>query len=197
MDKDQRIAELEKQVRRLQDRADIHDCLVRYCRGIDRNDPELALTAYHDDALDEHGAMAGPARFVVESALLFHNSNQSRTQHSISNVYMEIDGDVASCETHYQYAGLNNDANPAPVSIIGGRYVDRFERRDGVWKIARRISIIDWYGQPGGAVEPPEGMEAFNAQFPPTRDKSDPSYMRPIDVHPARMNQGYAGWKKS
>jgi hypothetical protein len=28
--------------------------------------------------------------------------------------------------------------------FIGGRYVDRLERRDGVWKIARRVGIHDW-----------------------------------------------------
>ena len=26
----------------------------------------------------------------------------------------------------------------------GGRYLDRFERRDGVWKIARRLLVDEW-----------------------------------------------------
>ncbi len=195
MDKDARIAELERTVRKLQDRSDIYECLVRYCRGIDRNDVELALSAYHKDAIDDHGAFCGPARMVVESALQFHNSNHKRTQHSITNTTMEIDGDVAHCETYYHYSGLNKDW-PTPVAMVGGRYLDRFERRNGEWKIALRQSLIEWYGTPGEAQAPPEGMEVFNAPFMPTRDKSDPSYQRPFKVKPERMNTGHAGWKK-
>src|SRR3546814_19209297 len=28
--------------------------------------------------------------------------------------------------------------------LIGGRYIDRFERRDGVWRIAHRTGLLDW-----------------------------------------------------
>lgn len=195
MDKDARIAELERSIRGLQDRQDIYDCLVRYCRGIDRNDPELVASAYHPDALDDHGAYCGGVDEVTSLSLAFHNENHKRTQHSISNHYCEIEGDVAHCETYFMYTGFNKNA-PPDFSLLGGRYLDRFERRNGRWAIALRQSIIEWYGTPGEAQAPTGGMEVFNAAFPPTRDKSDPSYKRPFQIDPARVGYGHPEWRK-
>jgi hypothetical protein len=29
-------------------------------------------------------------------------------------------------------------------AIVAGRYVDRFEKRGGVWRLAQRIGLYDW-----------------------------------------------------
>jgi len=39
----------------------IRQAALRYCRGVDRLDPELMLSAYHDGATDDHGIFSGPA----------------------------------------------------------------------------------------------------------------------------------------
>ena len=44
------------QIKHLIDRQAILDCLTRYCRGMDRFDRALVLSAYHPDAIDDHGA---------------------------------------------------------------------------------------------------------------------------------------------
>ena len=45
------MAELDQaELRTLLDRAQIHDALMRYCRGVDRGDSELVLSALHPDA---------------------------------------------------------------------------------------------------------------------------------------------------
>ena len=36
-------------------RDEIRELLTRYCRGVDRMDAELIASAYHPDAIDEHG----------------------------------------------------------------------------------------------------------------------------------------------
>ncbi|MBU3738793.1 MAG: nuclear transport factor 2 family protein, partial [Rhodoferax sp.] len=57
--------DLRKQVQELTDRHAIHDCIARYCRGVDRLDKALCLSAFHPDALDEHGKFVGtPEEFV-------------------------------------------------------------------------------------------------------------------------------------
>jgi hypothetical protein len=33
------------------------------------------------------------------------------------------------------------------VNLFAGRYVDRFERREGEWRIARRTVVHDWSRQ--------------------------------------------------
>jgi hypothetical protein len=77
----------------------------------------------------------------------------------ISNILIEIDGPVADVETYlYGYhvvpadypAGLNTNGlfydRPGEryISIVGGRYVGRFEDRASGWRIARWISLYDW-----------------------------------------------------
>jgi hypothetical protein len=185
MDQNARIAALEHAVRGLQDRQEIQDCLVRYCRGIDRGDVDYALTAYHPDALDDHGVLCGLASELVGWAIKSHNEGQLRTQHLISNISMDIQGDLAHCETYWHYCGFNKPPL-APVSLIGGRYLDRFERRAGHWAIAERICVIDWYGAQGDHLDPAI-IESFNSAFPPSRFATDPSHKKPYKVDPARV----------
>ena len=40
-------------------RQEITDVLHRYCRAVDRRDPDLLRSVYHPDATDDHGVYAG------------------------------------------------------------------------------------------------------------------------------------------
>jgi hypothetical protein len=164
--------------------------LVRYCRGIDRGDPELMMSAFHDDALDDHGIICGEASAFVTWAIDGHNAGQYRTQHFLGTFSCDIEGDVANAETYWHFASYNKPPLAA-VSLMGGRYLDRLERRNGRWAIAHRICVYDWHG-PHGAFFPQEIMESFNSASRPTRDRADPSHKRPYTVDPKRI--GYL-WK--
>ncbi len=188
MDKDARIAELERALgalREIQDRQDIYDCLVRYTRGMDRGDLALALTAYHPDALADCGAVCASAADMAKWSIADHNERQFRTQHLIGNFFFDIRGDVADTETYWHYGGFNKPPLTA-VSLMGGRYLDHFERRDGRWAIAHRIVVIDFHGDAGPHL-PVDVIEGFNAPHPPSRYKSDPSYNKPYAVLPERV----------
>jgi gamma-hexachlorocyclohexane dehydrochlorinase len=42
------------------------------------------------------------------------------------------------------------------VQMIGATYTDEFERRDGVWRIARRAVVIHYFNPvPGAEMTPP------------------------------------------
>ena len=43
----------------LADREATRDCLFRYCRGIDRADPDLLRTVYWPGAMDYHTCVTG------------------------------------------------------------------------------------------------------------------------------------------
>lgn len=58
-------------VREQRDRQEIHDCLLRYTRGVDRHDRELMLSAYHSDAYDDHGVAQGVARDFGDWAIAY------------------------------------------------------------------------------------------------------------------------------
>ena len=56
------------EIQHLIDRQAILDCLTRYGRGVDRFDRELVLSAYHPDAIDDHGAFVGTREEFIRSS---------------------------------------------------------------------------------------------------------------------------------
>ncbi|MBW8814210.1 MAG: nuclear transport factor 2 family protein [Caulobacterales bacterium] len=178
------MGEIEAMVRALHDKQAIRECLANYCRAVDRLDRELLLSCYHEDAVDDHGVFVGDREAFADWALALHARAQTATQHIITNHTCELDGDVAHAETYWMFASMNTQG--AALTLGGGRYIDRFERRGGRWAIALRRVVGDWRGQPGEAWLPPAVVEALNSGGRPARDRSDPSYERPLTFDEAR-----------
>jgi len=164
-------------LQRLLDKEAITDCLHRYCRGIDRMDRALMLSAYHADAFDDHGVSEGDPETFVDWARGFHLGAQRVHQHAISNIVIELDGDKAHVESYYCFRGDNKEG---PPTLAFGRYVDQFDKRDGVWKIAYRVCINEM----SGFFTPNPRSVSYTAEAPArvraTRDTADPSYERPL-----------------
>ena len=178
-------AGLERKLREVVDRQEIHDVILRYCRGVDRMDRELLLSAYHADAIDDHGLFVGGPEAFADYFMALHGSLQSATQHIITNHFCELDGDSAHTETYWLFAAMNRQG-PA-LSLGGGRYIDRMERRGGRWAIAQRKCLYDWQGVPGDYDLTSEQLAKMLGAGPATRDRSDPSYERPLRVDPRRI----------
>jgi len=173
--------ELAGLVRALRDRQEIYDCLMRYCRGIDRFDREVVASAYHPGAIDDHGHFVGPAEIFIDRAFALHAQRQRRTQHHITNHRCELDGDTAHAESYYIFRSLNAEA---PFhSITSGRYIDRLERRSGRWGIVARVCTIDILDHQWD----PTGNTLDGLHAPTSRDRRDPSYLRPLIIDPARF----------
>jgi hypothetical protein len=170
-------AELLRRVRELSDRAEIHDCMQRYARGIDRQDRALLRSAYHDGAVDDHVGFVGEVDDFIDWALAYH-ATQTRYQHYLLNHTADIDGDEAHAETYYLFFGT--DREPANhITISGGRYVDRLERRDGRWAIVDRVTIVEFNAESESQIT--EEVLTMMAGMPLARhDTTDPSYARPL-----------------
>ena len=162
------------QLQRLLDRAAIHDCLARYARGIDRHDDELALSAFFDDAVDRHGQNARSPRELVAWGASQHESVWDAHQHFLSNVTIDWDGDVAHVETYVMF--VQRRRGGGVVDFGGARYVDRFERRAGDWRIADRAVVMDWVCEAGA--EDPRGV--LERYVRGRWDREDVSYARPL-----------------
>ena len=163
----------------MSDREEIWDCVTRYCRGMDRWDRELARSAYHDDAVDDHVGFCGPVDEFLDWAFDYHGG-QARHQHYVTNHSVEIDGDVAHAETYYLFVGTLLDEG-APLTVTGGRYLDRFEHREGRWAIAARVCLPEW------STELPSllgnaAMDFVGLSGTVARDRTDSSYDRPLTV---------------
>jgi hypothetical protein len=126
----------------LLDREAIRECLARYCRGIDRADEAALRSAYWDDATDCHGAWNGSASGFIDQALARLRQGGRRV-HQVTQVSIELHGDAAAVESGF-FALQAPAATPSLETFLCGRYVDRFERRGGEWRIAARTVVYDW-----------------------------------------------------
>lgn len=172
-----------QQLQELADRQAILDCLNRYARALDRKDPDVLRTVFHPDATDHHGGHVDyhPAADALVDDWRIRDSDRSFSQHLLLNTSIELDGDDAHAETYFQLiVGLKPNVRPdaAPLSVSGGRYIDRFERRDGEWRIARRVLIVEYAAEMDSIERPHHLLWA-------RRDRSDPSYARPLLGPPA------------
>lgn len=162
-------------LRRLTDRAEIHDVLMRYCRGVDRGDAELVRSAYHEGSWDDHGYWTGPGEEFGEFIVARLGEATLRTTHAVANELIELDGDSAHVETYvfaylWKAVGDGGDGGES-LDLFAGRYVDRFERRDGRWRIARRTVVHDWSCTP--QVLPPALGLPVDAFVQGRRDHAD------------------------
>jgi len=127
----------------LADRLAIAETLALYCRGIDRCDPQQLAAAFTPDARIDYGTGANPIAEVIPG-LMAGLGAMRLTQQNISNSVMRIDGDTARAETNCVALHLI----PAPEGeielVVGGRYLDTLEKREGRWRIAERLYVMDW-----------------------------------------------------
>lgn len=128
----------------LLDRQEIHDVLVSYARGADRGDADLIAAAYHDDAIEDHGGtFLGPAKDYV-AMLRRILPGAPRMSHILTNVLIELDGDRAVSECYFLTFSRRDTGDEPFDSLTMARVVDRFERRDGAWRIAHRRLAWEW-----------------------------------------------------
>ncbi|WP_370171429.1 nuclear transport factor 2 family protein [Sphingobium abikonense] len=129
-------------------RAAIHDLVMAYCRGVDRADAALLASIFWDDATMISGPVNGPAHKFAQDITAYCRNTMDHCFHAVANQWVEVQGDKAIGE-HYVTAQVRADGQDM---LTGGRYLDRYERRDGVWKIAHRCFVADWtMSQPAGA----------------------------------------------
>jgi ketosteroid isomerase-like protein len=150
-------------------REEIRDVVKQLARGTDRLDADMMASCYHPDGFDDHNSFRGSgtefAAWVCEVLPMFE-----ATHHFIADPQMAIDGDVAQVNTYCIAHHLGKDSD----MVLGLRYVDRFEKRDGRWLIAKRVCAFDWRHV---VAFDPEQSFVWNADFTVGhRDRTDITY---------------------
>jgi hypothetical protein len=134
-------------------RAEISDVIHRYCHATDRRRWWLMDSVFHEDATCHLSVIGGDWReFVRQGAKLLEPVGV--THHQVGNIQIALEGDVAHSETYVTaFHRVPADAPPggpfggtgeAYDAVFGARYIDRFERRAGVWRIAERRSAAEF-----------------------------------------------------
>lgn len=169
------LESLRQRLQYVEDRWAVLDCVMTQSRGHDRHDTELMASVYAEDGIDEHGGVVKPGAEYGEYANLAHSSVFEDHLHNITTHTCDIDGDEAHCESYV--IGAMRTKGGKVTALMGGRYLDRLQRRDGAWKIVLRRCTVEWMTSVDSSVLSTGAVAGF---IKGRWDKSDPSYARPL-----------------
>lgn len=173
---------------RIEDREAIRDVITAYAHAIDRRRWGMMEHLFHEDARFRFGVVEGDWRGFVDQARAIIDPCLA-TQHQLGQVQFGFEGDTAShTETYmtamhtipagYPIPDVFPDKGKIYSAVIAGRYVDRFEKRSGEWRIAQRTGLYDWreFREVEGVdlSDTPEGASGFHDD----RDPSTPVVAR-------------------
>jgi len=133
-----------KELRWAIDMQEIRSVLSRYTRGIDRHDVIMLASAFWPDAHIQYGdTFSGTRDKFARWAIADDSARFLAHTHNITNQNVQIDGSQATAESYLIGLEQRRDGK---LQIVGGRYIDRLERRHGEWRIAHREYLIDARG---------------------------------------------------
>ena len=124
---------------------EIGEVLYRYCRGCDRADEGALRACFHAGSVHRHGGFDGLSDDFIALIMRTVLPLKSST-HMISNVMIELNGDRAVSECHFlaHHRRDKADGTGEEDMFLKGRYLDRFEKRAGAWKIISRTGLHDF-----------------------------------------------------
>lgn len=180
---DDELDQLRRDVTFVKDRIEILDVISNVARGHDRHDVDLITACYHDDGVDEHGATVNPGPDYAEWANGQHDAIFVDHLHNMTTHTCEIDGALAHCESYV--IGSMRIVDGKTASLLGGRYLDRLEKRDGTWRLVLRRCTIEWTISGDTSII---GSGAFDGFIKGTQNRDDLSYARPLrlDTEPVQ-----------
>jgi len=137
---------MEQQLSELLDRQAITDVIYGYCLAVDRLDFKAMTELYHPDGFDDHGHFGeGPVKnffsFVEKNVA---GGSIGRVHHAVTNIVLKLDGDYAESQSWFFGFHVIEEEGKEPWDyVIIGRFLDKFEKRNGQWKIFHRRVVPD------------------------------------------------------
>ena len=148
----EQVALLLSRVDELESRAAIRDLVTDYCIGFDKHDWDRFIAIWHEDAVWEIGPPFGTFenhQGINEAVFEILYPAWRETHHLASNLKVSFNGSdhaLGICDVDCMGATADDI-----VQMISATYTDNFERRDGVWKIAKRHVVIHYFNPIPGA----------------------------------------------
>ena len=122
----------------------ITEALYRYCRAMDRIEPELAKTVWHADATLDYGHLFKLTAAEYTASIEAMHASFDATHHQVGNILIDVNGDGATSEAYVTAICWNFlDSGELRELIAIGRYCDRWSRRTGHWAIDHRHFVLD------------------------------------------------------
>jgi len=143
--------DLESRVRRLEDRSQISEQVIKYAMGVDRRDWAMFADCFTDPLYADFsggGIPAAPvsrARFVDQISTVLNGF--TATQHISPNHVIEFDAedpDRAVCYSYMYAQHLLEGARDGEYYLLRGAYTNRMRRTEEGWRIERIIQHRSW-----------------------------------------------------
>lgn len=125
----------------------IRDLVLKYSRAADRHDDVAMRELYHDDALDDHGTYFSGLAMEFIDKLPDIQAPMQILHHNVTTHNIEIDPNNKNyAEGEVYILAMHQAHTPEGLIdfIIGGRYLDKYEKRSGNWKFSHRAILADW-----------------------------------------------------
>lgn len=181
-----KVAKLEGALQPVADHRAILDNELQYTRGLDRHDEELITTVFWPDAQVSYGTLVSMDEMAAWANA--GHADSAAHQHFVTGLTLDIDGDTAHEEGYIFFSSdmprdksFDTEGLPTPgraltgsLTTFGtGRYVNRYERRNGEWRM-----IVHEYVQDISV--PLETVDLCATSCLGRWDRSDISYLRPL-----------------
>ncbi len=166
---------MEQRLQALLDREALIELVHAYCNAADREDHAKMRALYHEDALDDHGSFFKGLAMEFIDRLPEIQAPMEILHHNVTTVNLKLDGDTAEGEVYVIAFHQVRTAKGLVDLLVGGRYLDKYSKRDGVWKFQHRLGIADW----AHLHEPTLvdlGNDFVSAAVKGARREQDPSY---------------------
>lgn len=135
---------MDPRLQALLDKQEITELIHSYCNAADRHDYDKMRALYHEDALDDHGSFFKGLAMDFIDALPQIQEPMLILHHNITTINIALDGDYGEGEVSVlAFHQISTDEEPMDL-LIGGRYLDKYEKRADVWKFSERAVVTDW-----------------------------------------------------
>lgn len=130
------MSDLEHRIRRLEDRAELHDLAVRYFMAADDDDYEVLGACFADDGeFSAGGFVGGSTREEIVQFIRTDRESMVATVHTPDYSLLEFDGE----DRAKGVVGAHLELARGGTTLFGAvRYFDEYVRRDGRWQIRKR-----------------------------------------------------------
>ncbi len=136
---------------------ELHELVADYSRAVDTCDESALRALFHQDGVIDSGVLrAEPERFA-RLYVEWVRRNASVVFHAVTNVRFRVTGREATGECYVlAVSRVRADAAEAHAAteaterdvLTAGRYLDRFQERDGAWKFLERrfvpVHALSW-----------------------------------------------------
>jgi ketosteroid isomerase-like protein len=137
-------AALAARLDQIESRTAIAELVAGYCEGVDRQNLEVFMGLWHDDAAylipGGRGDFVGLDR-IRESQEVIAKA-WKETYHWTTNLTVRFESVDRAVGRSDVYAMCTR--HDGPVCFVGGTYNDVYERRTGVWKFTERV-VNRWF----------------------------------------------------